>query len=69
MASEATIFISTSKLVDGGTPLRLTTNPARDNYPAWSPDGGRIAFHGTQIPLLTYWLFRPSAAKNGNLPR
>jgi dipeptidyl aminopeptidase/acylaminoacyl peptidase len=32
------------KLVDAGTPLRLTTNPAPDKYPAWSPDGRYIAF-------------------------
>jgi Tol biopolymer transport system component len=32
------------KLVDTGTPHRLTTNPADDSFPAWSPDGSRIAF-------------------------
>ena len=32
------------KLIDGGTPLRLTTNPGNEWYPAWSPDGRRIAF-------------------------
>jgi Tol biopolymer transport system component len=32
------------KLVDGGTPLRLTANPAIEGSPAWSPDGGRVAF-------------------------
>ncbi|MDX2153841.1 MAG: protein kinase [Bryobacteraceae bacterium] len=32
------------KLVDAGTPLRLTTNPAQDISPAWSPDGRYIAF-------------------------
>ena len=32
------------KLVDAGTPLRLTTNPAVDSAPAWSPDGRFIAF-------------------------
>jgi Tol biopolymer transport system component/tRNA A-37 threonylcarbamoyl transferase component Bud32 len=32
------------KLIDGGTPLRLTTNPARDQSPCWAPDGRRIAF-------------------------
>jgi len=30
--------------VDGGPALRLTDHPARDNQPAWSPDGTRIAF-------------------------
>jgi Tol biopolymer transport system component len=32
------------KLVDSGAPLRLTTNPAVDDSPAWSPDGRQIAF-------------------------
>lgn len=32
------------KLVDAGTPHRLTTNPADDTFPAWSPDGSHIAF-------------------------
>jgi Tol biopolymer transport system component/predicted Ser/Thr protein kinase len=32
------------KLVDAGTPLRLTTNPQPDCSPAWSPDGRYIAF-------------------------
>jgi TolB protein len=29
---------------DGTGTLRLTSNAARENYPAWSPDGRRIAF-------------------------
>ncbi len=32
------------KLVGVGEPLRLTTNPARDMSPAWSPDGRYLAF-------------------------
>ena len=33
------------KLVNSeGTPLRLTSNPADDIFPAWSPDGQLIAF-------------------------
>ena len=28
----------------GGTPRRVTTNPASDSGPAWSPDGKRLAF-------------------------
>ena len=39
---------STSSLwlveVAGGAPRRLTTAPAADNSPAWSPDGRRLAF-------------------------
>jgi Tol biopolymer transport system component len=32
------------KLVETGTPHRLTTNPADDSFPTWSPDGSHIAF-------------------------
>jgi eukaryotic-like serine/threonine-protein kinase len=32
------------KLVEAGTPHRLTTHPAHDSFPAWSPDGSHIAF-------------------------
>ena len=38
------IFDIYIKLVGPGTPLRLTTDPARDGPPAWSPDGRSIAF-------------------------
>ena len=31
------------KLVGPGVPLRLTTDPAPDSFPAWSPDGTQIA--------------------------
>jgi len=32
------------RLVSGGQPLRLTTNPAREHAPSWAPDGKHIAF-------------------------
>ena len=34
--------------VDGSNVRRLTTNPALDFDPAWSPDGGRLAFASTR---------------------
>jgi Tol biopolymer transport system component/serine/threonine protein kinase len=33
------------KMIDAGTPLRLTNNPEYEAYPAWSPDGRYIAFY------------------------
>jgi Tol biopolymer transport system component len=33
-----------TKLIDVGTPLRLTTDPAPEYSPAWSPDGRFVAF-------------------------
>lgn len=30
--------------VDGSQQTRLTNNPAEEYYPAWSPNGQRIAF-------------------------
>lgn len=41
------------KLIGAGAPLRLTTNPAEDISPAWSPDGRYLAF------------LRRSAGENG----
>ena len=34
--------------VHGGTAYQLTTNPAYDAYPVWSPDGSKIAFASTR---------------------
>ena len=45
-----------TQLVDGGNPLRLTSDPAVDTSPAWSSDGRRIAFvrnSGNQVEIFT----------------
>ena len=31
-------------MIGTSTPVRLTTDPASDRFPVWSPDGRRIAF-------------------------
>jgi dipeptidyl aminopeptidase/acylaminoacyl peptidase len=36
--------------VTGGTPRRITTNPANDNQPLYSPDGKFIAYRAMKIP-------------------
>lgn len=33
------------RMVEGGNPLRLTSNPAFDLNPTWSPDGRTLAFY------------------------
>ncbi|SPF36090.1 Serine/threonine protein kinase [Candidatus Sulfopaludibacter sp. SbA4] len=41
------------RLVDGGAPLRLTTDPLDDRAPAWSPDSRSLAFlRGNAIYLI-----------------
>ena len=35
--------------VDGSSPARLTVNEQQDNFPVWSPDGSRFAFHSNSV--------------------
>ena len=36
--------------IAGGTPKQLTTNPAADGYPRYSPDGKYIAYRAQKRP-------------------
>lgn len=51
LAQESMLHVSSASgnpeillLTGEGEPTNLTNNPAADTYPAWSPDGKRIAF-------------------------
>jgi Tol biopolymer transport system component len=46
------------------TIVRLTTNPACDQYPAWSPDGSTIAFHSNRSGT---WHIYTVPATGGNV--
>ncbi len=41
---EDNLDIYVKQIGGSGTPMRLTTDPAADRYPAWSPDDRWIAF-------------------------
>ena len=45
--------------IDGGSPKRLTKNPANDGLPAWSPDGRYIAFVTDRDGEWEVWVMRP----------
>lgn len=42
---EGSLDLFVLELDGGGPPARLTRTPVADGSPAWSPDGGSIAFH------------------------
>ena len=44
------------KLIDAGSPLRLTHDPAPDLYPAWSPDGRYVSFLRSQGNGGSYYI-------------
>jgi dipeptidyl aminopeptidase/acylaminoacyl peptidase len=43
----------------GGTARRLTSHPAHDRLPAWSPDGSRIMFASTRSGSQQLWMIHP----------
>lgn len=48
---------------DGGNPQRLTdTEGVRDSGPAWSPDGGRIAFGRERGGRQELWVMNPDGS-------
>jgi dipeptidyl aminopeptidase/acylaminoacyl peptidase len=47
----------------GGTPLRLTYGPGRDDSPRWSPDGKTIAFISDRDGSNQIWLIYPEGGE------
>ena len=45
--------------LDGGSPKRLTLDPANDGLPTWSPDGRHIAFVSDRDGEWSVWVMRP----------
>lgn len=50
--------------LERGTQIRLTTDPASDTFPSWSPNGDRVAFVSTRNGATSIYQ-KPS---NGTLP-
>jgi acylaminoacyl-peptidase len=51
----------------GGAPRRLTDGPWRDTLPAWSPDGGRIAYVSDRDGTPQIWVLRPDSSAGGRI--
>ena len=48
--------------VTGGAATRITSGPAFDSQPRWSPDGKRIAFYSTRSGSYNIWSIRPDGS-------
>ena len=59
MGAQEDLFVSH---VDGSQSRRLTDDTHRDRGPAWSPDGGRIAFYSDRGGRYQLWLIRPDGS-------
>jgi len=53
----------------GGEPRRLTSNPASDTTPRWSPDGRTIAFISTRSGRPQVWTIDPDGGEAVQLTR
>jgi dipeptidyl aminopeptidase/acylaminoacyl peptidase len=53
----------------GGEPRRLTSSPAADMNPRWSPDGQRIAFISTRSGSPQVWTIDPNGGEAVQLTR
>ena len=53
----------------GGEPRRLTSNPASDTTPRWSPDGKAIAFISTRSGSPQVWTIDPHGGEAVQLTR
>lgn len=55
--------ISTPFRANGGKATQLTTHPAHDTRPIWSPDGARsrLLLTGTEISISSSWIWKEAA--------
>ncbi|MCB9378997.1 MAG: protein kinase [Holophagales bacterium] len=55
--------------LDGGTPVQLTDDPARDRFVSWDPDGSRIVFMSSRGGRYEQWAIRPDGSGLEQLSR
>jgi dipeptidyl aminopeptidase/acylaminoacyl peptidase len=53
--------------VAGGTPVKLTNAPGRDDTPHWSPDGKKVAFVSDRDGKPQIWLIAPDGGEASRL--